>query len=137
MHILKLKRSHSKDLFYHTQNASNSTLYPDVLKIKTNCCETKFYKNAICLLFTNFQIHHLATLLPGRPSHRVARYEFINTKMAFVKNLVWQQLLFLFSKHLDTMSNLMHFGYGKTNPCLNFFILKSAVLWRPHTSTTT
>ena len=85
-----------KDLFYRWQNVSNSTLYPDVLKIKTNCCETKFYKNAICLLFTNFQIHHLATLLPGRPSHRVARYGFINKKMAFLKNFVWQQSLFCF-----------------------------------------
>ena len=59
----------SKDLFYHTKNVSNSTLYPDVLKIKTNFCETKFFENAICLLFTNFQMHHLA----GYPSHRVAR----------------------------------------------------------------
>ena len=75
---------------------SNSTLYPDVLKIKTNCCETKFYKNAICLLFTHFQIHHLATLLPGRPSNRVARYGFVNKKMAFLKNFVWQQSLFCF-----------------------------------------
>ena len=105
-----------KDLFYRWQNVSNSTLYPDVLKIKTNCCETKFYKNAICLLFTNFQIHHLATLLPGRPSHRVARYGFINKKMAFLKNFVWQQSLFLFSKHLDTMSNLTHFVSGETDP---------------------
>ena len=85
-----------KDLFYRWQNVSNSTLYPDVLKIKTNCCETKFYKNAICLLFTNFQIHHLATLLPGRPSNRVARYGFVNKKMAFLKNFVWQQSLFCF-----------------------------------------
>ena len=85
-----------KDLFHCWQNVSNSTLYPDVLKIKTNCCETKFYKNAICLLFTNFQIHHLATLLPGRPSNRVARYGFVNKKMAFLKNFVWQQSLFCF-----------------------------------------
>ena len=76
-----------KDLFHRRQNVSNSTLYPDVLKIKTNCCETKFYKNAICLLFTNFQIHHLATLLPGCPSHRVARYGFINKKWHFLKIL--------------------------------------------------
>ena len=43
-----------------------------------------------------FQIHHLATLLPGRLSHRVARYGFVNKKMAFLKNFVQQQLLFLF-----------------------------------------
>ena len=44
-------------------------LYPDVLKIKkNNCCET-----AICLLFTDLQIHYLATLMPGCPSCRVAR----------------------------------------------------------------
>ena len=83
----KKVRTFSKDLFYRWQNVSNSTLYPDVLKIKTNCCETKFYKNAICLLFTNFQIHHLATLLPGRPSHRVARYGFVNKKWHFWKIL--------------------------------------------------
>ena len=86
----------NKDLFHRWQNVSNLTLYPDVLKIKTNCCETKFYKNAICLLFTNFQIHHLATLLPGRPSNRVARYGFVNKKMAFLKIFVWQQSLFCF-----------------------------------------
>ena len=38
--------SPNKDLFHHWQNVSNSTLYPDVLKIKTNCCVRKFYKNA-------------------------------------------------------------------------------------------
>ena len=76
-----------KDLFHRWQNVSNSTLYPDVLKIKTNCCETKFYKNAIYLLFTNFQIHHLATLLPGHPSNRVARYGFVNKKWHFWKIL--------------------------------------------------
>ena len=105
-----------KDLFHCWQNVSNSTLYPDVLKIKTNGCETKFYKNASRLLFTNFQIHHLATLLPGRPSHRVARYGFVNKKMAFLKNFVWQQSLFLFSKHLDTMLNLTHFVNSETDP---------------------
>ena len=117
-----------KDLFYHWQNVSNSTLYPDVLKIKTNCCETKFYKNAICLLFTNFQIHHLATLLPGCPSHRVARYGFINKKMAFLKNFVWQQSLFLFSKHLDTMSNLTHLVNSKTDPWTRAYV-RGGQIW--------
>ena len=43
--------------------------------------------------------------MPGCPSHRVARYGFVNNKqMAFLQNLISQQLLFLFSKHLDTMS---------------------------------
>ena len=60
-----------------------------------------------CHLFiiTNSQIHDLATLMQGRPSRRVARYRFVNNKqMAFLQNFVSQQLLFLFSKHLDTMS---------------------------------
>ena len=105
-----------KDLFYCWQNVSNSTLYPDVLKIKTNCCEIKFYKNAICLLFTNFQIHHLATLLPGRPSHRVARYGFVNKKNGIFEKFCLTTIVILFSKHLDTMSNLTHFGYSKTDP---------------------
>ena len=75
---------------------SNSTLYPDVLKIKTNCYEIKFYKNAISLLFTIFQIHHLATLLPGCPSHRVARYGFINKKMAFFEKFCLTTICFYF-----------------------------------------
>ena len=51
-----------------------------------NCCDAKICKNAICLLFTNLQIHNLATLLPGRPSCRVARNGFVNNKqMAFYK----------------------------------------------------
>ena len=36
--------------------------------------------------------------------------------MAFLKNFVWQQSLFLFSKHLDTMSNLTHLVNSKTDP---------------------
>ena len=43
-----------------------------------NCCETKHCKNSICLSFTNLHIHDLATLMPGRPSHWVARYGFVN-----------------------------------------------------------
>ena len=70
-----------------------------------NCCETNFCKNAICLLFTN---PYLAILRLGRPCIRVARSwicEFVNNKqMAFLHSFVSQQLLFLFSKHLDTKS---------------------------------
>ena len=43
-----------------------------------NCCEIKLGKNAIRLLLINLQIHDLATLMPGHPSHRVARYGFVN-----------------------------------------------------------
>ena len=43
--------------------------------------------------------------------------------MAFLQNFVPQQLLFLFSKHLDTMSNLTDCGTGQTD--LWFLGLKS------------
>ena len=70
-----------------------------------NCCEINIYKNAICLLIINIKIYNLVTLLPGRPSCRVVRNGFVNDKqMAFLQSFVSQQLLFLFSKHLDTMS---------------------------------
>ena len=70
--------------------------------INNNCC-----KNAICLLFTNI----LATLLLRRLSCRVVNNGFVNSKqMAFLQNFVSKQLLFLFSEHLDTMSNVMDCG---------------------------
>ena len=52
------------------------------------------------------QIHDLATLMPGYPSRRVARYGFVDNKQIwhFLQSFVSQQLLFFFSKHLDTMS---------------------------------
>ena len=93
-YLLFVRRVSDKDLFYHTQNVSNWTLYPDVLKIKTNCCEIKFYKNAICLLFTNFQIHHLAKT----SLDRVARYGFINKKWHFWKILFDNNHCFCFQK---------------------------------------
>ena len=37
--------------------------------------------------------------------------------MAFLQIFVSQQLLFLFSKHLDTMSNVTDCDYGQTNLC--------------------
>ena len=54
--------------------------------------------------------------MPRRPSRRVARYGFVNNKqMAFLKNIVSQQLFFLFSKHLDTMLNVTDCGTGRTD----------------------
>ena len=86
---------------------------------------TKICKNAICLLFTNLQIHNLATLLPGRPSLKVVRNGFLNNKqMAFLQIFVSQQLLFLFSKHLDTMLNVTDCGPGRTDLCSNCSLLK-------------
>ena len=38
--------------------------------------------------------------------------------MAFLQIFVSQQLLFLFSKHLDTMSNVTDCGAGRTDLCL-------------------
>ena len=63
---------------------------------KKNCCETKFCKNAICLLFT-LQIHDLATLMPGHPNLRVARYGFVNDKkIAFLQILFHNNYCFYF-----------------------------------------
>ena len=57
-------------------------------------------------------------LMQGRPSRRVARYGFVNNKqMTLLQNFVSQQLLFLFSKHLDTMSNVTDCGTGQTDLC--------------------
>ena len=54
-----------------------------------------------------------------RPDIRVARswiHKFVNNKqMAFLQTFVSEQLLFLFSKHLDTMSNVTDCDYGQTN----------------------
>ena len=62
-----------------------------------NCCETKHWKNAIYLLITNLQIHDLATLMPGCPSSRVARYGFVNNKqMAFLQILFHNNYCFYF-----------------------------------------
>ena len=68
-----------------------------------------------CLLFTN---PYLATLWLRRPGIREARYGFmINKQMAFLQSFVSQQLLFLFSKHLDTMLNVTDCGTGRTDLC--------------------
>ena len=66
--------------------------------------------------FTNL---FLTTLQLGCPGSRVARLwicKFVNNKqMAFLQIFVSQQLLFLFSKHLDTMSNVTDCGTGRTD----------------------
>ena len=77
-------------------------------------------KNAICLLYYKFTNPFLTILQLGRPGNsRVARLwicEFVNIKqMAFLQILVSQQLLLLFSKHLDTMSNVMDCVSGQTD----------------------
>ena len=41
--------------------------------INNNCCETKFVKMPF-VYYYKLQIHDLATPMPGRPSHREARY---------------------------------------------------------------
>ena len=81
-----------------------------------NCWETKLYKNAIGLLFTSLQIHFwqlcsLDVVAAGLPD-----YGFVKIKQtAFLQKFVSQQLLFLFSKHLDTMSNVTDCGTGRTD----------------------
>ena len=50
--------------------------------------------------------------------------EFVNNKqLAFLKTFISQQLLFLFSKNLDTMANVTDCGYSKTNFCLRIAAL--------------
>ena len=68
-------------------------------------------QNFVKMPFVDYlQIHDLATLMPGCPSRRVARYGFLiffnNNKLpnGIFTKFVSQQLLFLFSKYLDTMS---------------------------------
>ena len=84
-----------------------------------NCCETILSKNSNCLLFTN---PFLTTLQVGHPGSRIARlwiFRFvINKQVAFFLSFVSQQLLFLFSKHLDTMSNVTYCGTSRTDLCL-------------------
>ena len=56
----------------------------------------------------------------GHPGIRVARswigkFVINNKQMAFLQSFVSQQLLFLFSKHLDTMSNVTDCVSGQTD----------------------
>ena len=78
--------------------------------------QNKIYKNAICLLFTN---PYLTTLRLGLLGIRVARswiWKFVNNKqMVFLQIFVSQQLLFSFSKNLDTMSNVTDWVTGRTD----------------------
>ena len=64
-----------KDWFDWDHNPSHLTLYPDVLKVKTIIFgEIVFPKMLLVyFVFTNLQIHHLATLLAGCPD-----YGFVN-----------------------------------------------------------
>ena len=52
----------SKALFHcgHGQNVSNSTLYPDVLKIKTNCCQTKIFKKCHFFIYESISGYSVA-----------------------------------------------------------------------------
>ena len=79
----------NKDLFDREHNPSHSTLYPDVLNIKTIIVLNFFFKNAIYLLIINLQINNLATLLPGRPGRRVARNRFVNNKQIAFWNFLF------------------------------------------------
>ena len=66
-----------------------------------NCCEIFFFKNAICLLITNLQIHFwllcgLDILEAGGPD-----YGFVNIKqMAFLQIFVSQKLLFFYFQNI-------------------------------------
>ena len=80
-----------------------------------NCCETKICKNAIYLLITNLQIHFwlfysldVLAAGPGWPD---------NKQVAFLQKKNSQQLLFLSSKLLDTMSNVTDCDPSQTNLC--------------------
>ena len=57
LNLIDIRIIETKDWFDWDHNLSHLTLYPDVLKKNNNCCETKIFKNAISLLFTNLQIH--------------------------------------------------------------------------------
>ena len=79
---------------------SHSTLYPDVLKIKTIIVVKQNFAK-IPFVSYYLQIHDLT---PGCLSRRVARNGFENKKISDIfTNFVSQQLWFLLSKHLDTM----------------------------------
>ena len=84
-------------------------------KKPNNCWETKLYKNDVCLLFTSLQIHfwqlyNLDILAAGLPYYGFV----INKQMAYFQIFVSQQLLFLFSKYLDTMLNVTDCGTSRT-----------------------
>ena len=77
-----------------------------------------------CHLFIIYKFTNpfLTTLQLGRRGSRVARlwiYKFVNNKqMAFLQSFVSQQLLFLFSKHLNTMSNATDCVSGRIDLCI-------------------
>ena len=56
------------------ENINQRSVWQETQSVKSTLYRCK---NAICLLFTNLQIHDLATLMPGRSSRRVARYGFV------------------------------------------------------------
>ena len=89
-----------------------------------------------CHLFIvyNFTYPFLATLQLRRPESRVARLWIVNNKqMTFLQIFVSQQLLFLFSKHLDTMSNVTNCGTSRTDLWFSFVmevsIIKKPKIW--------
>ena len=82
----------------------------------------KFAKMPFDFLKYNITNPFLATLWLGHPSCRVARLwicKFLNNnkQMAFLQNFISQQLLFffLFSEHLNTMSNVTDCAPGQAN----------------------
>ena len=89
-----------------------------------NCCETKM---PFVYLTNGKQIRNLAILLPRHSSCSVDRNECVDH--FFKKQGIFgsQQLLFLFSKHLDTMANVTDCRYGKTNFAF-FIIIRSCLL---------
>ena len=85
-----------------------------------NCCEIKICINAICLLFTNLQIHFWLLcgldMTAGWPDCGFVNFWLVNNWHFFKF-----KLLFLFLKHLDTMSNVTDCDPGQTDlwcgPC--------------------
>ena len=109
-------------MFDRGHNPSHSTLYPDVLKIKTIIVAKQIFSKMPFVYYLQITNPYLATLRLGRPGSRVAGLwicKFVIIKqMAFLQIIVSQQLLFLFSKHLDTMLNVTDCGTGRTDLCL-------------------
>ena len=105
---LHASSSFSKNQFGRSHSPSKWPSYPDVLKIKAiivvkQKCHLTIKKNPQfrLWLYWGWDI-----LIPG---HRMARLwicgPFVYQQMAFLY-LDSRQLLFLFSKHLDTMTNV-------------------------------
>ena len=103
-----------KDLFDRSHNSSHSTLYPDVLIIKTIIVEKNFGKMPFVYKLQTYK--SISDNSAAWTAARLPDYGFVNnTQMAFLKIFVSQELLFLLSKHLDTTLNVTDCGTGRTD----------------------